>query len=54
MDRRTIQRYENGGRDPRFVELLLIADAIGVTLEELVCQWPRPIRDGGREPTGAE
>ncbi|MFF3300984.1 helix-turn-helix domain-containing protein [Streptomyces sp. NPDC002908] len=36
MERRTIQRYESGQRDPRFTDLLLIADAIGVDLADLV------------------
>ncbi|MFD9930122.1 helix-turn-helix transcriptional regulator [[Kitasatospora] papulosa] len=36
VERRTIQRYEGGSRDPRFTDLLLIADAIGVPLSDLV------------------
>lgn len=36
MERRTIQRYESGGRDPRFTDLLLLADALGVDIVDLV------------------
>lgn len=36
MDRRTIQRYEAGKRDPRYGDLLLIAHALGTTVAELV------------------
>ncbi|MFF9197355.1 helix-turn-helix domain-containing protein [Streptomyces sp. NPDC014779] len=36
MERRSIQRYEAGTRDPRFTDLVLIADAIGVPLARLV------------------
>lgn len=36
MERRSIQRYERGERDPRFSELLLVADALGVEVTELV------------------
>lgn len=36
IDRRSVQRYESGARDPRFMDLLLIADALGVTLAHLV------------------
>lgn len=36
VERRTIQRYEAGARDPRFTDLLLIADALGVPLADLV------------------
>jgi transcriptional regulator with XRE-family HTH domain len=36
VERRTIQRYESGERDPRYTDLLLIADAIGVPLADLV------------------
>ncbi|MGW6395396.1 helix-turn-helix transcriptional regulator [Streptomyces sp. NPDC055103] len=36
MERRSVQRYERGERDPRFTELLLIADALGIPVEELV------------------
>jgi len=39
MDRRSIQRYEAGARDPRFADLLLTADALGVSVEDLV-RWP--------------
>ncbi|MET7759722.1 helix-turn-helix transcriptional regulator [Streptomyces sp. NPDC005389] len=36
MERRSVQRYESGERDPRYTELLLIADAFGVPVAELV------------------
>ncbi|MFJ6615473.1 helix-turn-helix domain-containing protein [Streptomyces sp. NPDC091289] len=36
MERRTIQRYEAGSRDPRYTDLLLIADALNVPLADLV------------------
>ncbi|MDX3726839.1 helix-turn-helix domain-containing protein [Streptomyces caniscabiei] len=36
LDRRSIQRYEAGSRDPRYSDLLLIADALGVAPSELV------------------
>jgi transcriptional regulator with XRE-family HTH domain len=36
LDRRSIQRYEAGERDPRFADLLLIADALEVTVAYLV------------------
>lgn len=36
MERRSVQRYERGERDPRYTELLLIADALGVPVVELV------------------
>ena len=36
VERRTIQRYEAGERDPRYTDLLLIARAIGVPLADLV------------------
>ncbi|WP_327329825.1 helix-turn-helix domain-containing protein [Streptomyces sp. NBC_01201] len=36
VERRTIQRYESGERDPRFTDLLLIADALGIDLAYLV------------------
>jgi transcriptional regulator with XRE-family HTH domain len=38
LDRRSIQRYESGNRDPRFTDLVLLATAMGVTVEELVCE----------------
>lgn len=38
VDRRTIQRYEAASRDPRFPDLLLLADALGVSVEDLVRQ----------------
>ncbi|MFE9363670.1 helix-turn-helix domain-containing protein [Streptomyces sp. NPDC006978] len=36
MERRTIQRYEAGARDPRYTDLLLLADALGVDPADLV------------------
>ncbi|MEU2077086.1 helix-turn-helix transcriptional regulator [Streptomyces sp. NPDC013489] len=36
MERRSVQRYERGERDPRYTELLLIADALDVPVAELV------------------
>ncbi|GGT65334.1 hypothetical protein GCM10014713_67840 [Streptomyces purpureus] len=36
MERRSIQRYERAERDPRFSDLVRIADAIGVPLADLV------------------
>lgn len=36
LDRRSIQRYEAGTRDPRYGDLLLIARALDVPLAELV------------------
>lgn len=38
VERRTIQRYENAIRDPRYSDLLLIADALGLPLEDLIRQ----------------
>lgn len=38
LERRSIQRYESGERDPRFTDLVLIAEALGVTVEVLVCE----------------
>jgi len=38
VDRRTIQRYEAASRDPRFPDLLLLAAALGVPVEDLVRQ----------------
>jgi transcriptional regulator with XRE-family HTH domain len=35
VERRTIQRYKSGERDPRYTDLLLIADALGAPLLEL-------------------
>lgn len=36
MERRSIQRYEAADRDPRFSDLVRIADALGVPLADLV------------------
>ncbi|MGO4630476.1 helix-turn-helix domain-containing protein [Streptomyces sp. 2RAF24] len=36
MERRSVQRYESGDRDPRFTDLVLISEAIGVPLPDLV------------------
>ena len=36
MERRSVQRYESGERDPRFTDLVRIADALGVPLADLV------------------
>lgn len=36
VERRTIQRYESGERDPRYTDLLLIANALGAPLADLV------------------
>lgn len=36
LDRRTIQRFEAATRDPGYSDLLLIADALGVPLADLV------------------
>lgn len=40
MDRRSVQRYEAGERDPTYGDLLLIADALGVDLEQLMKRTP--------------
>ncbi|MGW7347813.1 helix-turn-helix domain-containing protein [Streptomyces sp. NPDC054854] len=36
LQRRSIQRYERGERDPRYSDLLLIADALEVSVTQLV------------------
>ncbi|MFJ5059008.1 helix-turn-helix domain-containing protein [Streptomyces nigra] len=36
IDRRSIQRYEAAERDPRFADLCLIAQALGVEVADLV------------------
>ncbi|WP_432124083.1 helix-turn-helix domain-containing protein [Streptomyces sp. C10-9-1] len=36
VERRSIQRYEHGERDIKFTDLVLIADALGVPLADLV------------------
>jgi transcriptional regulator with XRE-family HTH domain len=41
LDRRSLQRYEAATRDPRYADLLLIAAALDVPIEDLVRQ-PRP------------
>ncbi|MFC9431089.1 helix-turn-helix transcriptional regulator [Streptomyces sp. NPDC056987] len=50
VERRSIQRYESGRRDPRYADLLLIAYALDVQVEDLVRPEPRPAStgDGGR------
>lgn len=35
MERRSIQRYERGERDPTFSDLVLIAHVLGVTVADL-------------------
>ena len=36
VERRTIQRYESGERDPRYTDLLLIARALGTSAADLI------------------
>lgn len=36
IDRRSVQRYEAAVRTPRITDLWLIADALGVSVEDLV------------------
>ncbi|MFE6903759.1 helix-turn-helix domain-containing protein [Streptomyces sp. NPDC057717] len=38
VDRRSIQRYEGGQRDPQFSDLLLIAHALRVQVADLLGQ----------------
>lgn len=40
MERRSIQRYERGERDPTYSHLLLIAHVLGVKLADLVNEAP--------------
>ncbi|MFJ6319723.1 helix-turn-helix transcriptional regulator [Streptomyces californicus] len=40
VERRTVQRYEAGSRDPRYTDLLLIAAALEADLAELVREGP--------------
>lgn len=40
MERRSIQRYERGERDPTYSHLVLIAEALGVSMSELVSEAP--------------
>lgn len=40
MERRSIQRYERGERDPTYSHLVLIADALGIEVTHLVSQAP--------------
>ncbi|MEU0102380.1 helix-turn-helix transcriptional regulator [Streptomyces sp. NPDC006267] len=42
VERRTIQRYESGSRDPRFTDLLLIAAALDSTVNYLVREEAPP------------
>ncbi|MHA4774775.1 helix-turn-helix domain-containing protein [Streptomyces sp. MSC1_001] len=39
-ERRSIQRYERAERDPSFSDLVLIANALGVTVADLVEEPP--------------
>lgn len=43
MERRSIQRYERGECDPTYSYLVLIADAIGVTVVEIISGPPAGI-----------
>jgi transcriptional regulator with XRE-family HTH domain len=36
MERRSVQRYEAGSRDPGYSELLLIAQALEVSVADLI------------------
>ncbi|MFS0698335.1 helix-turn-helix domain-containing protein, partial [Streptomyces nitrosporeus] len=36
IDRRTLQRIERGTSDPRYSDLLLIAEALGISVADLV------------------
>jgi transcriptional regulator with XRE-family HTH domain len=36
LERRSIQRYESGARDPRFSDLLMIAHALHVHVRDLL------------------
>lgn len=40
MERRSIQRYERGERDPTYSHLVLIADVLGVDVVDLVKEAP--------------
>ncbi|MFH9761299.1 helix-turn-helix transcriptional regulator [Streptomyces anulatus] len=42
VERRTIQRYEAGSRDPRYTDLLLIARALDAELADLVREEDPP------------
>ncbi|MEU3203585.1 helix-turn-helix transcriptional regulator [Streptomyces cyaneofuscatus] len=44
VERRTIQRYEAGSRDPRFTDLLLIAAALDASVVDLVREERPPVR----------
>ncbi|WP_233518163.1 helix-turn-helix domain-containing protein [Streptomyces corynorhini] len=51
VERRTIQRYEVGLRDPRYADLLLIASALQVPLSRLVPDVePRPVAGDADRP----
>lgn len=39
-ERRSVQRYERGERDPSFSDLVLIADGLDVSLADLVQEAP--------------
>ncbi|KUH38369.1 MULTISPECIES: helix-turn-helix domain-containing protein [Streptomyces] len=36
VDRRSIMRWESGTRDPRYLDLVLLAHALGVDVSDLV------------------
>ncbi|WP_228181361.1 helix-turn-helix domain-containing protein [Streptomyces anulatus] len=44
VERRTIQRYEAGSRDPRYTDLLLVAAVLDVDLADLVRGEDPPAR----------
>ncbi|MEU5343070.1 helix-turn-helix transcriptional regulator [Streptomyces sp. NPDC020766] len=51
IERRSIQRYERAVRDPRFADLLLIAEALDVPLADHV-RWALPTPELTRDGTG--
>lgn len=53
LHRSTIQRIEAGTVDPQLSTLLLIADACGTTISELLRTQPPPARGTG-EPAGGK
>ncbi|MGW6739744.1 helix-turn-helix transcriptional regulator [Streptomyces sp. NPDC055025] len=42
LERRSIQRYEGAITDPQFSDLVLIAAGLGIPIEDLVREEPRP------------